>query len=33
MAGEYITPAHGPIIMVICGITPEASVLRWKTSA
>ena len=24
----HIAPAHGPIIMVIWGITPEASVLR-----
>ena len=29
IAGEYTAPpAHGPMISVICGITPEASTLR-----
>lgn len=30
-AGEYAAPpAQGPSITEICGITPEARVLRWK---
>ncbi len=30
-AGEYAAPpAHGPSITLICGMTPEARVLRWK---
>jgi hypothetical protein len=34
MAGEYTAPpAHGPRIMLICGTTPLASVLRRKMSA
>jgi hypothetical protein len=34
MAGEYTAPpAHGPMIMLICGTTPEAITLRWNTSA
>jgi hypothetical protein len=34
MAGEYTAPpAQGPMISEICGITPEASTLRWKMSA
>jgi hypothetical protein len=34
IAGEYTAPpAHGPMIMLICGTTPEAITLRWKTSA
>ncbi len=34
MAGEYTAPpAHGPIIALICGTTPLASVLRKKMSA
>ena len=34
MAGEYTAPpAHGPITAEICGITPEARVLRRKMSA
>ncbi len=34
MAGEYTAPpAHGPMMTLICGITPEASTLRWNTSA
>jgi len=34
IAGEYTAPpAHGPMIRLICGTTPEASTLRWKTSA
>ena len=34
IAGEYTAPpAHGPMITEICGITPEASTLRWNTSA
>ena len=33
-AGEYTAPpADGPMIMLICGTTPEAMTLRWKTSA
>ncbi len=33
-AGEYTAPpAHGPMITLICGTTPEASVLRRKMSA
>jgi hypothetical protein len=33
-AGEYTAPpAHGPMIAEICGTTPDASVLRRKTSA
>ena len=31
IAGEYTAPpAHGPRITLICGMTPEASTLRWK---
>ena len=31
MAGEYTAPpAQGPRITLICGITPDASTLRWK---
>ena len=31
MAGQYTAPpAHGPRITLICGMTPEASTLRWK---
>ncbi len=34
IAGEYTAPpAHGPKISEICGITPEAWVLRLKISA
>ncbi len=34
MAGEYTAPpAQGPMMTLICGITPEARMLRWKTSA
>ena len=34
IAGEYTAPpAHGPITMETCGMTPEASTLRWNTSA
>jgi hypothetical protein len=34
IAGEYTAPpAHGPRMAEICGITPEASVLRRKMSA
>ena len=34
MAGEYTAPpAQGPMIMEICGMTPDASTLRWNTSA
>ena len=34
IAGEYTAPpAHGPMISEICGMTPEASMLRRKTSA
>ena len=34
IAGEYTAPpAHGPIIALIWGITPLASVLRKKISA
>ena len=34
IAGEYTAPpAHGPMTIEICGTTPEASTLRWKTSA
>ena len=33
MAGEYTAPpAHGPMITLICGITPEQSTLRTNTS-
>ena len=33
-AGEYTAPpAHGPKIPEICGITPDAMMLRWKISA
>jgi hypothetical protein len=32
--GEYTAPpAQGPMIMEICGTTPEAITLRWNTSA
>ena len=31
---EYTAPpAHGPMITLICGTTPDASTLRWNTSA
>ena len=34
IAGEYTAPpAHGPMIALICGTTPEASTLRRKISA
>lgn len=34
MAGEYTAPpAHAPMTNDSCGTTPEASTLRWKTSA
>ena len=34
IAGEYTAPpAHGPMIMLICGTTPEARTFRWNTSA
>ncbi len=34
MAGEYTAPpSHGPRMAEICGMTPEASVLRRKMSA
>lgn len=34
IAGEYTAPpAHAPITNDSCGTTPEASTLRWKTSA
>ena len=34
IAGEYTAPpAQGPMIMLICGTTPEAITLRWNTSA
>ncbi len=34
MAGEYTAPpAHGPMIRLIWGITPEAWTLRQKISA
>ena len=34
IAGEYTAPpAHGPRIALICGMTPEARVLRQKISA
>jgi hypothetical protein len=34
IAGEYTAPpAHGPMMAEICGITPDASVLRRKMSA
>ena len=34
IAGEYTAPpAHGPMIALICGTTPLASVLRKKISA
>lgn len=30
-AGLYAAPpAHGPSITLICGMTPDARVLRWK---
>ena len=33
IAGEYTAPpAHGPMITLICGITPEQLTLRTKTS-
>ena len=33
IAGEYTAPpAHGPMIRLICGITPEQRTLRKKTS-
>ena len=33
IAGEYTAPpAHGPMIRLICGITPEHWTLRTKTS-
>ena len=34
IAGEYTAPpAHGPMITLIWGMTPDASTLRWNTSA
>ena len=34
IAGEYTAPpAHGPMTSEICGTTPDAITLRWKTSA
>ena len=34
MAGEYTAPpADGPMMRLICGITPLAIALRWNTSA
>jgi len=34
IAGEYTAPpAHGPMIRLICGTTPDASTLRRKISA
>ena len=34
MAGEYTAPpAQGPIITLICGITPDDNILRLNTSA
>jgi hypothetical protein len=34
MAGEYTAPpAQGPMIMEICGTTPEAITFFWNTSA
>ncbi len=34
MTGEYTAPpAQGPMIRLICGITPEACTLRQKISA
>ena len=34
MAGEYTAPpAHGPMMTDTCGTTPDASTLRWNTSA
>ena len=34
IAGEYTAPpAHGPMMAEICGMTPDASVLRRKMSA
>ena len=34
IAGEYTAPpAQGPMTTLSCGTTPEASTLRWKTSA
>ena len=34
IAGEYTAPpAHGPMIMLICGTTPEAMTFLWNTSA
>jgi hypothetical protein len=33
IAGEYTAPpAHGPMIRLICGITPEHFTLRTNTS-
>ena len=33
IAGEYTAPpAHGPMIRLICGITPEHLTLRTNTS-
>ena len=33
IAGEYTAPpAHGPIMRLICGITPEQRTLRRNTS-
>ncbi len=33
IAGEYTAPpAHGPMIRLICGMTPEQRTLRVKTS-
>ena len=34
IAGEYTAPpAHGPMMSDNCGTTPDASTLRWNTSA
>ena len=34
MAGEYTAPpAQGPIITLICGITPDDNILSLNTSA
>jgi hypothetical protein len=34
IAGEYTSPpAHGPMITLICGTTPEPRMLRMKMSA
>jgi hypothetical protein len=34
IAGEYTSPpAHGPMMTLICGMTPDARMLRGKISA